>query len=244
MKKRLLKGIKIVGIVFGVLLIGGFIYLNISTYEASEEAVDLLEHEQVSSYPDFYVVMPIYEEIGTVVYYQGGLVDTVSYLPFALKLANEGVRVILMKMPLNLAILDQDAFLNIDEQFISGPVLLAGHSLGGASASLFLQDHASLIDGLVMLASYPAGSADLSNAPFKVLSIRASLDGVMDVTTYEECKALLPEDTHYDVIDGGNHAQFGDYGVQRGDQKASISRNEQQNQLVALMVSFLESFGQ
>ena len=33
-------------------------------------------------------------------------------------------------------------------------------------------------------------------------------------------------------IEGGNHAQFGNYGVQKGDGTASISRKEQQNQTV------------
>ena len=240
MKKRLIKGLKITLFVLFVIVLGGFIYLNMNTYDPSSEASELLDHEQVQVLDDYYLVMPIYEEIGTFVYYPGGLVEPASYLPFALKMAEEGIRVVVMKMPLNLAILNNDAYLSIDAQDTSGPVLLGGHSLGGASASLFLRDYEE-IDGLVFLASYPADSADLSGVEYPVLSIRASMDGVMDLSAYEEAKSLLPSDTEYQVIEGGNHAQFGDYGVQSGDMEASISREEQQNQVIAYIKEMLLS---
>jgi len=240
MKKRLIKGLKITLFVLFVIVLGGFIYLNMNTYDPSSEASGLLDHEQVQVLDDYYLVMPIYEEIGTFVYYPGGLVEPASYLPFALRMAEEGIRVVVMKMPLNLAILNNDAYLSIDDQDTSGPVLLGGHSLGGASASLFLRDYEE-IDGLVFLASYPADSADLSGVEYPVLSIRASMDGVMDLSAYEEAKSLLPSDTEYQVIEGGNHAQFGDYGVQSGDMEASISREEQQNQVIAYIKEMLLS---
>ena len=45
--------------------------------------------------------------------------------------------------------------------------------------------------------------------------------------------ALLPADTRYVPIEGGNHAQMGWYGPQPGDGTATISREEQQQQVVA-----------
>ena len=240
MKKRLIKGLKIAFFVLFVIVLGGFIYLNMNTYDPSSEASNLLDHEQVQVLDDYYLVMPIYEEIGTFVYYPGGLVEPASYLPFALKMAEEGIRVVVMKMPLNLAILNNDAYLSIDDQDTSGPVLLGGHSLGGASASLFLRSYEE-IDGLVFLASYPAESADLSGVDYPVLSIRASMDGVMDLSAYEEAKSLLPSDTEYQVIEGGNHAQFGHYGFQSGDMEASISREEQQEQVIIYIKEMLLS---
>jgi len=240
MKKKLFKGLKILGIVLLVLILGGFIYLNMSTYEPSSEASALLNHEQVNLHDDYYVVMPVYEEIGTFVYYPGGLVEPASYLPFAMKLAEEGIRVIVMKMPLNLAILKTDAFWDLEEQDFSGSVFIGGHSLGGASASLFLKEYEDLVDGLILLASYPAASADLSESDLPVLSISGSLDGVMDKENYEATKSLLPSSTHYVEIPGANHAQFGDYGFQSGDNEASISRESQQNTVVALIKEFVE----
>ena len=56
---------------------------------------------------------------------------------------------------------------------------------------------------------------------------------------FDETKTLLPQDTQFIVMDGGNHAQFGDYGPQPGDKIATISRAEQQKQIVEASVNFL-----
>lgn len=242
MKKKLFKIFKIVGIVLFVALLGGFIYLNMSTYDPMESANDLLDSDQVEVYGDYFVVEPDGEVVANLVYYQGGLVRAASYLPFAFSLAEEGVRVHIPKMPLNLAILNQDAFLDYEELFDDDlPVLIAGHSLGGASASLFLSGDEVLIDGLILLASYPANSADLSDAKYPVLSITASNDGVLDLEQYNESKSLLPSDTVYALITGGNHAYFGHYGEQNGDGEATISREEQQAETVLLILEMLDS---
>ena len=41
-------------------------------------------------------------------------------------------------------------------------------------------------------------------------------------------RANLPESTIEVVIDGGNHAQFGSYGTQKGDGEAAVTREAQQ----------------
>jgi hypothetical protein len=46
------------------------------------------------------------------------------------------------------------------------------------------------------------------------------------------------------VIQGGNHAQFGDYGVQPGDHEATISRVDQQKQVVEVTAQFLKELVQ
>ena len=53
-------------------------------------------------------------------------------------------------------------------------------------------------------------------------------------------RACLPENTLWVPITGGNHAQFGWYGEQSGDNPAQISRSEQQDQIVAATTAFLE----
>jgi hypothetical protein len=60
---------------------------------------------------------------------------------------------------------------------------------------------------------------------------------------FDETKVLLPSDAKYVVIDGGNHAQFGDYGLQPGDNAATISRADQQAQVVDATVEFLKELG-
>lgn len=41
-------------------------------------------------------------------------------------------------------------------------------------------------------------------------------------------------------IEGGNHAQFGNYGPQKGDLPAAISAQDQQAQTVEAIANFLE----
>jgi hypothetical protein len=57
---------------------------------------------------------------------------------------------------------------------------------------------------------------------------------------FDETKALLPANTKYVVIEGGNHAQFGSYGFQAGDNEATISPEEQWTQIAAATLEFLK----
>ena len=56
-------------------------------------------------------------------------------------------------------------------------------------------------------------------------------------------RALLPADTRYVPIEGGNHAQMGWYGPQPGDGTATISREDQQQQVVAATEELLSTVG-
>ena len=55
----------------------------------------------------------------------------------------------------------------------------------------------------------------------------------------EANQGFLPEQTLWTLIEGGNHAQFGYYGIQLGDDSATISREEQQAETVAAILTFL-----
>jgi pimeloyl-ACP methyl ester carboxylesterase len=113
---------------------------------------------------------------------------------------------------------------------------VGGHSLGGVASALFAKDHPE-IAGLVFWASYPADDS-FKNSDIKVLSIYGTND-MAGMEKFDEVKKLLPQDTQFVVMEGGNHAQFGDYGPQPGDKIATISRIEQQKQIVEASVSFL-----
>jgi pimeloyl-ACP methyl ester carboxylesterase len=120
--------------------------------------------------------------------------------------------------------------------------VVGGHSLGGAMASVYAKDHLSQLDGIIFFASYPADDS-LKNANLKVLSIYGTND-MAGMGTFEEKKSLLPADTQYVVIQGGNHAQFGSYGPQEGDNPASISAGEQWEQAATATVEFLMEIGE
>jgi hypothetical protein len=61
---------------------------------------------------------------------------------------------------------------------------------------------------------------------------------------FDAARADLPQDTEFVIIDGGNHAQFGDYSFQPGDNEATITRLDQQKQVVDATVKFLKEISE
>jgi pimeloyl-ACP methyl ester carboxylesterase len=143
-------------------------------------------------------------------------------------------------MPLSLAVFDPGAAGLV---MAANPDVLhwavGGHSLGGAMAANFVFSNPGAADGLILWASYPAASNDLSASGVKVASISGTLDGLSTPAKIAASIPLLPPDTVWTPIEGGNHAGFGWYGVQAGDNPATISREEQQAQVVQATVDFL-----
>lgn len=189
----------------------------------TEDYVSIFEAEQVDS--------PV------IVLYQGGFVEQDAYAPLASQLAESGFTVYLIDTPLNLPVLAEKRGLTVVEDYQLNNVIFMGHSLGGVIAA---SNAAALVDagkvaGLVLLASYPAGSTDLNEVAFPVLSVTASEDGVLNWEAFEAAANLLPADTIYDEIEGGNHSGFGDYGLQDKDGTATISAAEQREQIVDLV---------
>jgi len=176
-----------------------------------------------------------------VIFYPGGLVDPIAYAPLLRELAMKNLTVFLVDMPLDLAVLSPNSAAAIIE---SNPDIriwiMAGHSLGGSMAARFVSKNQGVVSGLVLLAAYPASVDSLSECDVHVLSIYGSDDTVLDKDALEKGRSLLPEDTTYIVIEGGNHAQFGYYGPQKGDGKASISLLEQQKLTVDAILAMIE----
>ena len=182
----------------------------------------------------WYVYQPtdVTPDTGLIIY-PGGRVDPRSYAPLARDIARRGFLTVIVPMPLNLAVFAPgsarqviDAYPQIENWAI------AGHSLGGAMGAKFAFDNPELLDGMALWASYPASNNDLSTTDLDVSSIYGTLDSVADPEKLAYSKALLPADTQWVPIEGGNHAQFGWYGPQPGDSPATISREEQQAQTV------------
>lgn len=175
-----------------------------------------------------------------VIIYPGGRVDPRSYAPLGRALAVHGYTAIITPMPLNLAVFSPSkAEQVIDAHPEIQNWVIAGHSLGGAMAANYARQHPEQIAGLVLLAAYPANTDDLSQTSIQVASIYASLDGLATPEKIEASRTLLPAGTLWSLIEGGNHAQFGYYGPQAGDNQAEISRAEQQKQILNAMLHLL-----
>ena len=93
----------------------------------------------------------------------------------------------------------------------------------------------------MLWAAYPASNDVLSTSRLKVVSIYGSLDGLATREKIDASRMLLPADTTWVAIQGGNHAQFGWYGAQSGDNAATISCQDQQTQIIQATVTLLES---
>jgi len=176
------------------------------------------------------------------VLYTGGKVPPAAYAPAARAIAEQGYLVAIVPAPFNLAILDADAADRVIEDHPEiASWAVGGHSLGGATASLFIDGHPGVVDGLALWASY--SSADISTDDLHVLSVYGSLDAGVASYTDPANLAKLGSDVTVDVIDGGNHEQMGWYTGQPNDPPATISRQEQQDRVVAATVALLQGLG-
>ena len=162
------------------------------------------------------------------IFYPGAKVEYTAYVPLLWQLAEKGVDVFLIKMPCNLAFLGQNKAEDVMRKYEYEKWYLGGHSLGGAMAAFYAAKHPDELDGMVLLAAY--STKDLHEEDFSVVSLYGSEDGVLNMDKIEKSRSNMPKNYTEICIEGGNHAQFGNYGVQKGDGAASISREEQQNQ--------------
>jgi len=161
------------------------------------------------------------------VFYPGGKVEAEAYALLLKDIQDAGIRVFLVEMPFNLAVFDANA---AEKIIANNPNIehwyIGGHSLGGAMASQFAEKNADKLDGLILLAAYP-----LNDALDKVLIIAGSQDLVLDQTKIEGFEV--------NWIEGGNHANFAHYGMQKGDGKALIDKDEQIKMTQMWIIEFM-----
>ena len=243
-RQKLLRFILLFLLILLVLTGSALGYLRLRTYRSMPEATTAMAQSNVSIVRRIIVFDPPGEVVASLVLYQGGLVETEAYAVLAQLLSDEGIRVFMPRMPLQLSILNTKEFDRIYDEYYDGEKwYIGGHSLGGAAAALYAAGRHERVSGLVLLGAYPANSSDLSGARIPVLSITASDDQVMDRQRFAATQVLLPQNTTFSELQGGNHANFGYYGPQNGDGPATISREEQHRLTVVLMMEFIEGEG-
>ncbi|ANC78514.1 carboxymethylenebutenolidase [Fictibacillus phosphorivorans] len=239
MKRIIKRAILVIAVLLVCCLIGFFVWTQ-QTYEPTKEllkSVGNIEHED-----DWVTFKPsgTNKEVG-VILYPGAKVEPKAYGYLGKRLSDAGYTVGIPKFNLNLAMLE----VNKAEEWINrNPSIkkwfIGGHSLGGVSAATFAHKNPKLIKGVILLASYPASGDNFSNKGTPILSIYAEKDGLTTRDKIEETKNLLSSDTVLFEIKGGNHAQFGMYGEQKGDNQADISAKEQQDLIADEMIKWLD----
>lgn len=230
-KKRVSRGKKVVigAVLLLATLTGAFFWYVSDYYPAQDVALEVMARGDGMAVEDGMTILsPSVPTDTAIIFYPGAKVEASAYLPLLDQIRRTGVTCILVEMPFRMAIFDPDAAQDVMERF---PEVehwyLAGHSMGGVMASKFAADHRAQVDGLILLGAYIYGDYP----PEDTLTIYGSLNqSVEDQLDYTE---------NVVEIQGGNHAQFGNYGPQKGDPPAEISTQEQQEQTVAAIQEFL-----
>lgn len=239
-KRRIIVGVVILAVVIACVW-KCFSYVN-NYYKATDEAWKYIsepaEGVKVEDVDNTILFEPE-KPVAGFIFYPGGLVETEAYAPLMEQLAEQGIFGVVVKMPHYLAMFDANGARGIQAKYPEiDKWYIGGHSLGGAMASLYADRHQSEYEGLILLAAY--STKDLTDEPaVSTLSIRGSEDGVLNMEKYNECKKNLPSDSEEVVIDGGCHGYFGDYGMQDGDGKPSISVQEQTDETVSEIIEFI-----
>ena len=212
------------------------------------EAVEALESDDmvdVSQNP-WLSFSPIQDTPTTgFIFYPGGRVDPRAYASLARAISSEGYLVVIPEMPINMAVFNP----NIADEIIAYyPDIkhwaIGGHSVGGTMAAQYTDKHPEIIEGLAIWASYPSDSTDISDLDIPVISIYGSREVTVNDESVGERKHLLPEDTLYIRIEGGDHHQFGAYEINPEDHLATTSRASQHQQIIQATLELLETVSQ
>lgn len=202
----------------------------------SDSTVEVVENENLYSFTPKITYQKIF------IFYPGALVDPKAYAPLCRKISDNGYKVLLIKMPWRLAKngynkpKELNLFADTTKQYI-----LAGHSQGAKMAAQFVYENPTLINKLILIATTHPRDIDLSKSKIPIMKIYGSKDGVANINDINKNKSKLPSSTKYVLIDGANHAQFGYYGFQFGDNKANITRERQQQITLENILSFINT---
>ena len=211
------------------ILAGVFFWYVSDYYRAEDIALQVMARDSgITVQENLTILSPAAPTDTAIIFYPGAKVEAEAYLPLLDQIRQTGVSCILVHMPFHMAIFDADAAEDVIAQF---PKIqhwyMAGHSMGGAMASKFASDHPDLVDGLILMGAYIYGDYPDEKALTIYGSLNQSVEDHIDYTQ------------NIVEIEGGNHAQFGNYGPQKGDLPATISAQEQQKQTVEAIEAFL-----
>lgn len=173
-----------------------------------------------------------------------------AYAPLLRPVAEEGFPVFVVKLPYRFAPLEshKQAAVGRARGVIAAHAevkqwVISGHSLGGALAARMARVDSGSLSAMVLVATTHPKDDDLSFLRIPVTKIYASNDGVAPPDRVLANRELLPSHTKWVEIAGGNHSQFGRYGHQLFDGRATISREEQEALTRSAILHVLAALG-
>ncbi|WP_225419621.1 alpha/beta hydrolase [Lapidilactobacillus wuchangensis] len=244
MQRTLKKRTKIIlAILLGLVLIiiGGWLALQAQIYQPAPQAQQVAQTKAETSVKQGLLFKAKQPQQPLVIFYPGAFVEPASYSKSAQQVAAGGHTVYIARFPLDLAVLGGNRAQSYLQQDHGSSYVIGGHSLGGVMASRFAkQQTGAQLQGVFFLASYPDERGRLDQTKLPVLSLTASRDGVLNQDKWQVARKYLPKTAQFATIKGGNHAGFGDYGQQKGDQAAIISNQVQQDWIATELLKWLQ----
>lgn len=174
-----------------------------------------------------------------------------AYAPLLRPIAEKGYPVFVVKLPYRIAPLEQHkkaavsrarAILGSDETVKRW--VIAGHSLGGALVCRIAANSPGTVTAMVLIGTSHPKRIDLSDSRIPITKVYASNDGIATVEMINATKILLPRDSRWVEIEGGNHSQFAHYGHQLFDGSPTVSREKQQDITRAALLDALDTQGE
>lgn len=225
---------------------GGILFTLWLFYSYQAHGVDkrFLQNSKAVNVVDtdtFYLFTPTKAFTDVLIFYPGAMVDPKAYVPLCRKIADSGIKVYLIKMPWRLASkgYNKPKKLHLFDD-TTKTYILAGHSQGAKMAAQFVYENPSLIDKLILIATTHPRDILLADSKIPIMKIYGSKDGVADEKSIGDNKTKLPQTTKFVRIAGANHAQFGYYGFQLGDDRATISKEQQQAETLKNIIAFIK----
>lgn len=188
------------------------------------------------------------EQGSALLFVPGGMVDPHAYAPLLRRVAESGHAAVLVRLPSlggRHALGEsgrQQAVVrarSVIENASDRSWIVAGHSLGGHLAARVVHAAPDRTAGLVLIGTTHPRDFSLADYARPVVKIYGTRDRIAPLDRSRENAANLPASTEWVAIEGGNHSQFGYYGFQLGDRRAHITREQQQDQVLRVLLDVL-----
>lgn len=115
-----------------------------------------------------------------IIFYLGGLVELISYVLFVRKLVEEGYRVYIVDMFLNLVMFGENKVDFFIEEYLDEVFVIGGYLLGGVFVLWYVVQYIDMLEGVFYLVFYVDESGSLKEMDLFVLQIIGIDDGVLN----------------------------------------------------------------
>jgi pimeloyl-ACP methyl ester carboxylesterase len=251
-RRRLWRRIRRVWITVGLSATAVFALWSLIAYRASADARSALEPDTAVAvgYGDgvrsFIPRRPTSAGSPALVFFPGALVDPVAYAPLVRAAATAGYPSYIIELPRRGALggADDPAVDQRLDRLLAAPGtprrwVIAGHSRGAVVASRIAAERRAGFTGLVLIGTTHPRDVDLSTLAVPVTKVAGTRDGLASRSAVEANRAKLPAATRWVWIEGGNHSQFGWYGFQPGDRRATIDAATQRATMIQAVIDAL-----